>query len=134
MMSSILFHLIETDEVASSSPFDRAVLNGIFNEKVSYGYILLLFDRIFAILAGVSALLFVRETGQLHRNTNKTNEPTLNWTKLMVYSGIALSVTICSELSTLEWLYVVSHSLWHVMAYHLAYCIFNPQNSLLYEQ
>ena len=49
MMSSILFHLVETDEVASSSPVDRAILNGIFDRKVGYGSVLLLFDRIFAI-------------------------------------------------------------------------------------
>ena len=134
MMSSICFHLVETDEVASSSPVDRAILSGIFNKKVSYGGVLLLFDRIFAILAALSGLAFIRETGQLHKaqNTN-TNEPKLNWKKLIVYAGISLGVTIYSELSSNEAMYVVSHSLWHIMVYHIAYCVFNPENSSLYD-
>ena len=136
MMSSILFHLIETDEVAAQSPVDRPVLSGIFDTKVSYGYILLFFDRVFAVLAAFSALVYIRERGELMKaaNTSKLSHGlTLNWSKLIVYSFIALIVTIYSELCSSEVMYVISHSVWHVMAYHIAYCVFNPENSSLYK-
>ena len=135
MVSSILFHLIETDEVSVSSPVDRAILSGIFNEKVEYGAILLLFDRIFAILAAVSTLLYTRETNQLRLSFGSIKEtaPILNWSKVIMYSLIALAVTIYSELCQSEWLYVVSHSIWHILAFHIAYSVFNPIDSSLYE-
>ena len=138
MMSSICFHLVETDEVASSSPVDRAILEGIFGKKVHYGQFLLLLDRIFAVLAGLSALKFVRDNGQLNKTVNQgknqhNNGPILNWKRLFIYSGISLGVTIYSELSVDNTMYVVSHSLWHIMVYHVAFCVFNPDNSALYD-
>lgn len=130
MISSILFHLVETDEIVSTSPVKRPALAGLFNgQRASYGATFLLFDRIFAIAAIVCSLLFLREQSQVRHP--RSLRPL--WGGVLLYALVALCITFISEFCVFELLYVIFHSLWHFAAFQIAYWIFEADiNSPFY--
>ncbi len=123
MTSSILFHLVETDEIVSTSPVNRTALPGIIGaEKAYYGHTFLFLDRLFAIAAVVISMVFLCE----QRNGGKRALLVPNWTAVLSHSGAALVVTAISEFSVFEVFYVITHCLWHLIVFHMAFWIFHP--------
>jgi hypothetical protein len=121
MVSSCIFHLIETDEVVRSLPrlFEsqraRVALSGAFGEPFFGGEILLLMDRVFAM----GCVVYVCHSSYRRMVHDKLR---IEWERMMFQLSGGVIFLLCSDLlSQTVRTYAVIHSLWHICAYDIAY-------------
>ena len=122
MISSLIFHLIETDEVKISLNNNHVILTGIFNEKLYYGHYFLYLDRICAIISFIAALYWIFVVHTFHKYK-------IIWSSVIKYTILSFIILLISEYSSNETVYVIFHSLWHVLIFQNAYYMYEIQSS-----
>ena len=108
--------------------FSLAGIQGTYT-RVSFinNHSVLFWDRFFAITSLLLALYAATKSVQNDQRLR------INWGKLGCHASGALFVTLMSECVPNQWLYCVVHSMWHIIAFHMAHQIFQiPKQSSLY--
>ena len=99
-------------------PVRKFVLSGMYGQTqpMQFNHLLLYMDRLFAIL---SLILTMNHIYAISNDIRR--HATIEWQRLIAHSTLAIFLTLLSECMPNQLSYCIVHSLWHIVAFQMAY-------------